>query len=134
MAPCPSKTTTRTVTTTITNGHSFDIAGLVVRDGIPLGHDDANIKVVLRQPDGLAQAKDGEEVTVALSSKGPGDLETQEAKVRWARMENGGGGEKEGLYEWVCELKAGQKVQLEAEWEAKAPSSMEWEEKRNRSG
>ena len=52
----------------------------------------------------------------------------QGAKVRWVRTEGGGGGEKEGLYEWVCELKAGKKVRLEAEWEAKAPSSMGWEE------
>ncbi|KAI1792172.1 hypothetical protein LXA43DRAFT_364276 [Ganoderma leucocontextum] len=120
----PSKTTTRTVTTTITNGHSFDVTGLVVRDAIPLGNDDANIKVALRRPDGLAQSKDGEEVIVALSPSGAGDSEGQEAKVQWARTENGGGGEKEGLYEWVCELKAGKKVKLEAEWEVKAPSSM----------
>ena len=122
----PLKTTTRIVTTTIASGHSFDIAGLVVRDAIPLGNSVANIQVVLRRPAGLAQAKDGEEVTVALP--GTGDAAGQEAKVRWARTESGGGGEKEGLYEWVCELKAGKKVRLEAEWEVKAPSSMGWEE------
>ncbi|KAM5544768.1 hypothetical protein V8D89_001666, partial [Ganoderma adspersum] len=126
----PSKTTTRTVTTTITNGHSFDLSGLVVCDVIPLGHDEASIKVALRRPEGLAQAKDGEEVTVALSpvTSAAGDLERQEAKVHWTRTENGVGGEKEGLYEWVCELKAGEKVRLEAEWEVKAPSSLQWEE------
>ena len=125
----PSKTTTRTITTTITNGHSFDLTGLVVRDAIPLGHSDANIKVALRKPDGLAQAKDGEDVTVTLP--GAGDAAGQEAKVRWARTESGGGGEKEGLYEWVCELKAGKKVRLEAEWEVKAPSTLRWEEQLN---
>ena len=128
----PSKTTTRTVTTTITNGHSFDLSGLVVRDAIPLGNDEANIKVALRQPEGLAQAKDGEEVAVALSSvtdaTQAGDSERQEAKVHWTRTENGSGGEKEGLYEWVCEVMAGKKVRLEAEWEVKAPSSLRWEE------
>ncbi|KAI1792158.1 hypothetical protein LXA43DRAFT_1093971 [Ganoderma leucocontextum] len=123
----PFKTTTRTVITTITNGHSFDVSGLVVRDAIPLGNNDANIKVALRRPDGLAQAKDGEEVTVTLDTADDG----QEAKVRWARTENGGGGEKEGLYEWVCELKAGKKIRLETEWEVKAPSSMRWEEQPN---
>ncbi|KAM5544764.1 hypothetical protein V8D89_001662, partial [Ganoderma adspersum] len=123
----PLKVTTRIVTTTIANGHSFDITGLVVRDAIPLGNSDANIQVVLRRPAGLAQAKDGEEVTVALSPSGAGDSEGQGAKVRWARTESGGGGEKEGLYEWVCELKAGKKTKLEAEWEVKAPSSMRWE-------
>ena len=125
----PSKTTTRTITTSISNGHSFDLTGLVVRDAIPLGNSDANIKVALRKPDGLAQAKDGEEVTVTLP--GVGDAAGQEAKVRWARTENGGGGEKQGLYEWVCELKAGKKVRLEAEWEVKAPSTLRWEEQLN---
>ena len=125
----PSKTTTRTITTSISNGHSFDLTGLVVRDAIPLGNADANIKVALRKPDGLAQAKDGEEVTVTLP--GVGDAAGQEAKVRWARTENGGGGEKQGLYEWVCELKAGKKVRLEAEWEVKAPSTLRWEEQLN---
>ena len=115
-----SKTKTHIVTTTITNGHSFDLTGLVVRDAIPLGHDEANIKVALQRPEGLAWAKDGEEVTVSLAG--------QEAKVRWAQTETGVGGEKEGFYEWVCDLKAGKKVKLEAEWEIKAPSSMEWEE------
>ncbi len=127
----PAKTTTRTVTTTIANGHAFDVAGLVVRDAIPLGNDDANVKVALRRPDGLAQAKDGEEVTVAVSPSGAGDSEGQEAKVRWARTESGAGGEREGLYEWVCELKAGKKVRLEAEWEVKAPSARQWEEQVN---
>ena len=125
----PFKTTTRTVTTNISNGHSFDLSGLVVRDAVPRGHRDANIKVALRQPDRLAQAKDGEEVTVSLP--GVGDTiagEAQEAKVRWVRTENGAGGEKEGLYEWVCELKAGKKVRLEVEWEVKAPSAWKWEE------
>ena len=42
-----------------------------------------------------------------------------------------GWGEKEGLYEWVCELKAGKKMRLEAEWEVKAPSSLRWEEQLN---
>ena len=128
----PSKTTTRTITTTISNGHSFDLSGLVVRDAIPLGNDDANIKVALHRPEGLAQAKDGEEVTVTLPGLGDAaSSEKQEAKVRWVRTENGGGGEKEGLYEWVCELEAGKKIRLEAEWEVKAPSALKWEEQVN---
>ena len=131
----PSKTTTRTITTTITNGHTFDIAGLVVRDAIPLGHDEGNIKVVLRRPHGLAQAKDGEEVDVMLPEQGEtGDSERQQARVRWTRTENMDGGEKEGLYEWVCEIKAGKKIRLEAEWEVKAPSNAQWEEQLNVDG
>ncbi|RPD54842.1 hypothetical protein L226DRAFT_616499 [Lentinus tigrinus ALCF2SS1-7] len=117
----PTKTTTRTVTTTASNKHSFDIANLVIRDTIPLGNEDANIKVMLRKPDGLAQTKDGEEVTVNLAG------EVKEGKVRWSKVENGKGGEKDGMYEWVLAVPAGKKVTLEAEWAIKAPSNVKWE-------
>ena len=50
----PSKTTTRTVVTTIMNGHPLDITDLVVRDAIPLGNDHDHIQVTLRKPEGLA--------------------------------------------------------------------------------
>ena len=124
----PTKTTTRTVTTTATNGHPFDISSLILRDAIPLGNEEANIKVMLRKPDGLAQARDGDEVTVSLQ----GDVE--ETKVRWSKVENGKGGEKDGMYEWVCAVPAGKKVALEAEWAVKAPSNVKWEESVNKDG
>ena len=120
----PMKTTTRFVITTVTNGHDFDIAGLVVRDAIPLGDHGSNIKVMLRKPDGLARAKEGEEVTVALA----GDVKG--GKVYWTKVEKGRGGEKDGMYEWVCGIGAGKKVQLEAEWDVKSPGNLKWEEKR----
>ena len=122
----PTKTTTRTVTTTATNGHPFDIANLIIRDAIPLGNEDANITVMLRKPDGLAQAKDGDEVTARL------DGDVQEVKARWSKVENGKGGEKEGMYEWVLAVPAGQAVTVEAEWAVKAPSNVKWEEAANR--
>ncbi|EJF59169.1 hypothetical protein BD309DRAFT_953032 [Dichomitus squalens] len=121
----PSKTLTRTVVTTISNGHPFDIADLVVRDAVPIGSDEANIAVTLRKPEGLAQAKDGEDVAVKLSG------ETKGATVRWTKVESGAGGERDGLYEWLCGVKAGKKVQLEAEWDVKAPSSVRLEEQPN---
>ncbi|KAI0695487.1 hypothetical protein C8T65DRAFT_584266 [Cerioporus squamosus] len=124
----PTKTTTRTITTTATNGHVFDIETLVVRDAIPLGNEDANIKVMLRKPDGLAQAKDGEEVTVSLEG------EVKKARARWSKVENGKGGEKDGVYEWVCTVPAGKKVTLEAEWTVKAPSNVKWEERVKKDG
>ena len=128
----PLKTTTRTVTTTITNGHPFDITGLVVRDAIPLGNDDANFKVTVRRPDGLVQKKDGDEVSVAISPSSAGDSEEeQEARVRWVQTEHGDRGEKEGLYECICDLKAGKKVRLEAEWVIKARGDVQWEEMLN---
>ena len=122
----PTKTTTSTVVITVANKHTFDVAGLVVRDTIPLGNEDAKIKVMLRKPDGLALAKVNEEVEVALESTS----EVKEARVRWGKVEDGKGGEKDGMYEWVCAIPAGQKVQLETEWDVKAPGELKWEEKK----
>ena len=116
-----AKTTTRTVTTSVTNYHAFDITGLVVRDAIPIGDGDANLRVMLRKPEGLALAKDGEEVCVRLEGEGV------DAKVRWTKAEDGKGGEKDGMYEWVCGIAAGKKVELEAEWEVKALAKQRWE-------
>ena len=121
----PMKTKTTTVVTAIANGHTFDISDLVVRDAIPLGNEDAKIRVMLHKPEGLAQAKDEEEIAVSLE-----DSDAKDVKVRWTKVENGKGGEKDGMYEWVCRLPAGKKVQLEAEWDVKAPGGQEWEEKK----
>ena len=119
----PTKTTTRTITATVTNGHQFDISALIVRDGIPLGDADTNIKVMLRKPDGLAQAKDGEEVPIDLGA------DVQDAKVRWSKVEKGQGGEKDGMYEWVCgTVVSGKEVKFEAEWDIKSPANLRWEE------
>ena len=74
---------------------------------------------------GSKGAKEGEEVTVALA----GDVKG--GKVYWTKVEKGRGGEKDGMYEWVCGIPAGKKVKLEAEWDVKAPSSMRWEETAN---
>ena len=115
----PYKTTTRTVTTTVTNGHPFDITGLVVRDVVPLGDESARIQVTLRKPDGLARAKDGEEVSVGHDG--------EDIRARWT-TEGGLGGEKDGMYEWVCGIPAGKKVHLEAVWEVHAPEDVAWNE------
>ncbi|RDX54090.1 hypothetical protein OH76DRAFT_1415579 [Lentinus brumalis] len=122
----PTKTTTRTITVTATNGHTFDIPKLLIPDVIPLGDEDANIKVMLRKPDGLAQIKDSEEVTVGSM----GDV--KEVKARWSKVNNGKGGEQDGMYEWVCAVPAGKKVIVEAEWAIKAPSNVKWEESVNK--
>ncbi|KAJ8482397.1 hypothetical protein ONZ51_g5383 [Trametes cubensis] len=123
----PQKTTTRTVLTTITNRHPFDIPKLVVRDAIPLGNEESKLTVVLRKPVGLAETKEGQDVVVKLDMKGEGDAKTT-AKVRWQDMVDGKGGEKDGLYEWVCTIPAGRKVVLEAQWDVKGPSDTQWNE------
>ena len=44
-------------------------------------------------------------------------------------IEDGKGGEKDGMYEWVCGMAAGKKIELVAEWDIKVPASLHWEEK-----
>lgn len=117
----PSKTITRTLTTTVTNGHSVGIAGLIVCDAIPLGDENANMKVTLNKPEGLATAKEDEVVSVSNNDQ-------EEIKVRWTTPKEGRGGEKDGLYEWVCGIPAGEQVTLETEWSVRGPAQTEWEE------
>ena len=69
--------TTRTATTTVTNGYQLDVVRPVVQDAIPLGDEDERIKVVLRKPERLARAKDEHEVAVELES------EERDVRVRW---------------------------------------------------
>ena len=112
--------------TTILNGHAFDVEGVVVRDVLPQGNTDAKVVVAPRKPEGLASAKEGEDVSIqSVMAK------NEEARViaRWTKAENGNGGEKDGMYEFVCGVRAGQKATLEVEWDVKAPGNMGWEEK-----
>ena len=118
-----TKTTTCCATTTIANKHKDAITGLVVRDAIPRGDEDAGIGVTLRKPAGLAQTKDGEEVMVSQEEGGE-----HEIKARWTTADDGKGGEKNGMFEWVCGIAAGEKVQLKAVWDVKTPDALEWEE------
>ncbi|KAI0695495.1 hypothetical protein C8T65DRAFT_665103 [Cerioporus squamosus] len=97
---------------TVTNGHNVDIPRLVIRDAVPLGDEGQKISVALQKPVGLANAKNGEDVDVALDNKtGP-----TEVKVRWTKIEDGRGGKEDGMYEWICSVCAGAEVALEAEW------------------
>lgn len=110
------KTTTLTSTTKISNQHSFPMA-MVSKDTIPLCGDN-RVKVILRKPQGLADAK---EETVDLSRE-------DGMKVRWCTVFGDKGGEKEGKFEWVGIIKAGQEVTLVAEWEVKCPVDVFWHE------
>ena len=86
---------------------------------MPLSNESEKVLVTLRKPDGLAEAKDGQEVAVFTETNPENKTKTS---VRWASIEN-------GIYEWVCAIPAGKKVQLETEWDAKAPGGLKWEEK-----
>ena len=107
----------------ILNGHTFDVQGLIVRDLVPHGNADAKISVTLRKPEGLALAKDEEEIAIQSTSDGV------DVKVRWTKVEDGKGGEKDGMFEWVCGVGAGEKVELEAKWEVKTHDTLNWEER-----
>ncbi|KAJ8482395.1 hypothetical protein ONZ51_g5385 [Trametes cubensis] len=86
-------------------------------------------KTPVRHPEArrLAETKEGQDAVVKLDMKGEGDAKTT-AKVRWQDMVDGKGGEKDGLYEWVCTIPAGRKVVLEAQWDVKGPSDTQWNE------
>ncbi|KAI0264599.1 hypothetical protein BC834DRAFT_970557 [Gloeopeniophorella convolvens] len=114
-------TTTYTSSATVTNRHPFTLHALIVRDGIPVSDDDKRVSVVLRRPVGLAEVKQGEETEVAANDKND-----KRCIVRWGKVVDEKGGRKEGLYEWVIEVGAGESITVETEWDVKAPSSLNW--------
>ncbi len=123
LSSSPRKVMARTTTATIANQHTHAVAGLVVRDAIPLRNEAGEVAVTVRKPAGLAQAADGSEVSVKI-----GEEEGVAAKVHWMKGVDGKGSEKEGLYEWECAIPAGKTVTLEAQWDVGAESDEEWYE------
>ena len=110
--------------TTVTNRHPF-ACELVVRDGVPVSEDEKRVSVVLRHPEGLAKMGQGEG-GVVLSAKDCGREGDGEQRVRWCKVVDGKGGKKEGLFEWVVEVGAGEELTIETEWDVKAPVSLRW--------
>ena len=110
--------------TTVTNRHPF-ACGLVVRDGVPVSEDEKRVSVVLRHPEGLAEMGQ-EEGGVVLSAKDCGREGDGEQRVRWSKVVDGKGGKKEGLFEWVVDVEAGEELTIETEWDVKAPVSLRW--------
>lgn len=68
------------------------------------------VSVVLKKPEGLADARDGQAVTV----KGVDGKERSNVKVYWQK-------EKAGLFYWKVDVPAGKKETLVLEWDVKAP-------------
>ena len=96
------------------------VPDLEVQDVIPTC-DDKRVKVLLRKPEGLANAKDGEEVLVDKGKEdGP--------KIMWEKLVDGKGGEKEGKFQWKGSVKAKDKLELEAQWDVKGPADVNWVE------
>lgn len=120
--------------TTVTNRHPFALRELVVRDGVPVCKDEKRVSVVLRHPAGLAELEQGKELRVGAKEDGKRDSddegknenEGKKQRVRWCKVVDGKGGRKEGLFEWVVEVGAGEELTIETEWDVKAPVSLKW--------
>jgi hypothetical protein len=95
------------------------LSEITIRDVIPIS-DNKRIKVLLRKPDGLVDAKDGQVVDLKKLNEG--------LKVRWSPLVDGKGGEKEGRFEFLWKVDAGAKVTVVSEWEVKAPADAVWHE------
>jgi hypothetical protein len=127
-----SASTTFRSCTTVTNRHPFALRELVVRDNVPVSEDEKRTCVVLRYPAGLAELEQKGELRVgADDSEREGKDEkqktqTQTRMVRWGKVVDGKGGKKEGLFEWVVEVEAGEEITIEAEWDIKVPVSLGW--------
>lgn len=124
--------------TTITNSHPFALRALVLRDSVPVSEDGERVNVVLRRPAALADleqgndlevgAEEGEEEAKEEGEEGETRTERGGARrtVRWSKLVEGKGGRKEGLFEWVVDVGAGEEVTIETEWDVKAPVSLRW--------
>lgn len=117
--------------TTVMNRHPFTLRELVVRDGVPVCEDEKRVSVVLRRPAGLAELEQGKELQVRAKEDGEregddgGEGEGEGKKkqsVRWCKVD----GRKEGLFEWVVEVGAGEELTIDTEWDVKAPVSLKW--------
>ncbi|KAH8984948.1 hypothetical protein EDB92DRAFT_1936445 [Lactarius akahatsu] len=124
--------TSRTI---IANSHPFALRELVLRDAVPVSEDGERVNVVLRHPAALADLEQGEELKIGAEvgeeAKEVGDEDeerraTPRRKVRWCKLVDGKGGRKEGLFEWVVDVGAGEEVTIETEWDVKAPVSLKW--------
>ncbi|KAH9059611.1 hypothetical protein EDB87DRAFT_1684673 [Lactarius vividus] len=120
--------------TTITNSHPFALRAFVLRDAVPVSEDGERVNVVLRRPAALADLEQGEELEVGVEDEEEGEegevrperRTAPRRKVRWCKSVDGKGGRKEGLFEWVVDVGAGEEVTIETEWDVKAPVSLRW--------
>ncbi|KAF9554745.1 hypothetical protein CPC08DRAFT_671813, partial [Agrocybe pediades] len=110
-----TKTVKFTTKVTVHNKHQFDIDDLVIRDAIPTCAD-SRIKILLRNPEGLAEVRDTTPLPIG----------TDGLTVGWEDLGDGKSGETEGRFEWKWKVSKGAKVTMEAEWEIKSAKDIEW--------
>ncbi|KAF4613545.1 hypothetical protein D9613_008120 [Agrocybe pediades] len=110
-----TNTTTYTTKISVHNKHQFPISRLIIREAVPVAND-KRVRVILRKPEGLAEAKDGQVV----------NLKDNGLCVGWTKVVDGSGGTKEGKFEWTWNVNSGAKVMVEAEWDVKSTGDNEW--------
>jgi len=86
----------------------------MLRDNVPVSEDERCASIVLHRPVGLTRLEQGEELKV-----GKGESGSRNRTVWWSKVVGGKGGKKEGLFEWVVEVEAGEEVTIETEWDVK---------------
>ena len=95
---------------------------IILRDSIPLpaaeNATNSQIKVVLKEPASLSETTPGTLAEVKKAEAGS----NSSAKVRWENFT----GDKEGRFEWVMNVGAGEEVKVESEYEVRAPSDFKW--------
>jgi hypothetical protein len=112
----PIDITTFTATITAHNTHPFPIENLAVRDAVPIAGSDNRIKVLLRKPQELVEAKEGEFVEVKDDGYDGGD---DKLTVKWEK-------EQDGLYEYRWKVGADDTVKFETMFEVKGPSDLKY--------
>ncbi|ETW76100.1 hypothetical protein HETIRDRAFT_430490 [Heterobasidion irregulare TC 32-1] len=121
----PFKMMTYTAHTIVYNRHAFALERLIVRDVIPVSVEEDRVRVILRCPEILAEANEGEDCVVAQSDGGVG---VDGLKVRWRKVQGDKGGKNEGMFEWVGAVGAGKEIMIETEWDVRAPADVNWVE------
>jgi hypothetical protein len=109
--------TTCTVAIKVQNKHPFPIDNLIIRNALPVT-EDKRVRVVLRKPKELIEAKEG--VLVKIRKEESTEAEDEEGKcpkVKWTK-------EKTGLYEYHWRVDADDKIELETVFEMKASTDL----------
>ncbi|EKM77950.1 hypothetical protein AGABI1DRAFT_129739 [Agaricus bisporus var. burnettii JB137-S8] len=111
--------TTYTTTIKVENKRPFSIDNLIIRNALPVTQDN-RVRVVLRKPKELIEAKEG--VLVKVKGEETTEEEGEEKddkypKVKWTK-------EKTGLYEYHWRVDADEEIQLESIFEMKASADL----------
>lgn len=98
------------------------------RNGCPADPDsaEARIKVLLKQPPGLAESESGDPIELDRSDG---------FRVQWGTGDGNMGplqgnvaDKEEGKFMWVGKIEPGQEVALESVWDVRAPVNISWSE------